>query len=129
MPLKLSLRPGELFVLNGTVLRNGDRRGVLLIESEARLLREKDILQPEDARSAEDKAYFAVMQLYLNDDPAGEAHGYACDALADLITGTRDPARIEAVLDASAALAAGATYRALVACRALRSDAREAHLG
>ena len=28
MPLKLSLKPGERFVLNGAVVQNGDRRGV-----------------------------------------------------------------------------------------------------
>ena len=28
MPLKLSLKPGEKFVLNGAVVQNGDRRGV-----------------------------------------------------------------------------------------------------
>jgi flagellar protein FlbT len=26
MPLKLSLKPGEKFVLNGAVVQNGDRR-------------------------------------------------------------------------------------------------------
>ena len=28
MPLKLSLKPGERFVVNGAVLQNGDRRAV-----------------------------------------------------------------------------------------------------
>ena len=49
MPLKLSLKPGETFVVNGAVVRNGDRRGVLLLENQARVLREKDILHPRDA--------------------------------------------------------------------------------
>ena len=30
MPLKLSLKPGERFVLNGAVVENGDRRTVLV---------------------------------------------------------------------------------------------------
>ena len=30
MPLKLSLKPGEKFVLNGAVVQNGDRRGGFL---------------------------------------------------------------------------------------------------
>lgn len=129
MPLKLSLRPGEILVLNGAVLRNGERRGVLLLETRARILREKDILQPEEVRSCEDRAYFAVMQLYLNDDPAGEAHAFACDALADLIANSDDPARRDIALDAAAALAADATYQALSRCRVLRDVAGEARLG
>ena len=33
MPLKLSLKPGEKFVVNGAVIQNGDRRGVLLLQN------------------------------------------------------------------------------------------------
>ncbi len=51
MPLKLSLKPGERFVVNGAVLQNGDRRAVLLLQNKASILREKDIIQPEDANT------------------------------------------------------------------------------
>jgi flagellar protein FlbT len=40
MPLKLSLKPGERFVVNGAVLQNGDRRAVLLLQNKASILRE-----------------------------------------------------------------------------------------
>ena len=45
MPLKLSLKPGEKFVLNGAVLTNGDKRASLVIQNKACVLREKDIMQ------------------------------------------------------------------------------------
>ena len=48
MALKLSLKPGEKFVLNGAVVQNGDRRGVLILQNRASVLREKDIMQAED---------------------------------------------------------------------------------
>jgi flagellar protein FlbT len=51
MPLKLSLKPGEKFVLNGTVLTNGDERIRLVIENKACVLREKDIMQPGKANT------------------------------------------------------------------------------
>ena len=44
MPLKLSLKPGEKFVLNGAVVQNGDRRAVLVLQNKASVLREKDII-------------------------------------------------------------------------------------
>ena len=47
MPLKLSLKPGEKFVLNGAVLANGDKRTSLVIQNKACVLREKDILRFE----------------------------------------------------------------------------------
>ena len=51
MPLKLSLKPGEKFVLNGAVVQNGDRRGVLILQNKASVLREKDIMQFEDVNT------------------------------------------------------------------------------
>ena len=51
MPLKLSLKPGEKFVLNGAVMTNGDKRASLVIQNKASLLREKDIMQREDANT------------------------------------------------------------------------------
>ena len=44
MPLKLSLKPKEAVVVNGAVLRNGDRRGTILLQNQARVLRQKDVL-------------------------------------------------------------------------------------
>ena len=49
MPLKLSLKPGEKFVLNGAVLANGDKRASLVLQNKACVLREKDIMQPDEA--------------------------------------------------------------------------------
>src|SRR6185312_15497145 len=74
MPLKLSLKPGERFVVNGAVLQNGDRRAVLLLQNKASILREKDIIQPEDANTPVRRIYFPVMMMYL--DPAGAAGFY-----------------------------------------------------
>ena len=65
MPLKLSLKPGEKFVVNGAVIQNGDRRGVLLLQNKASVLREKDIMQPQDADTPAKRIYFPVMMMYL----------------------------------------------------------------
>ncbi len=63
MPLKLSLKPGEKFVLNGAVVQNGDRRGVLILQNKASVLREKDILQLADANTPAKRIYFPVMMM------------------------------------------------------------------
>lgn len=67
MPLKLSLKPGERFVLNGAVVQNGDRRGVLILQNKASVLREKDIMQSEDVTSPARRVYFPVMMMYLDE--------------------------------------------------------------
>ncbi|NJR20223.1 MAG: flagellar biosynthesis repressor FlbT, partial [Hyphomonadaceae bacterium] len=51
MPLKLSLKPNEKIVLNGAVVQNGDRRTTLLLQNKASVLREKDIMQIEEANT------------------------------------------------------------------------------
>lgn len=74
MPLKLSLKPGEKFVLNGAVVQNGDRRGVLVLQNKASVLREKDIMQQEEANTPARRIYFPVMMMYL--DEAGADRYY-----------------------------------------------------
>jgi flagellar protein FlbT len=117
MPLKLSLKPGETFIVNGAVVRNGERRGVLLLETQARILREKDILQPADATTPAGRACFCIMQMYLVGAEAGPLYDQAADALAGWMA---EPGadRVE-VLGISADLTAGDYYRALSRCRKL----------
>ena len=66
MPLKLSLKPGEKFVLNGAVLANGDKRTSLVLQNKACVLREKDIMQPEDADTPARRIYLPIMMMYLD---------------------------------------------------------------
>ena len=66
MPLKLSLKPGEKFVLNGAVVQNGDRRSALLLQNKASVLREKDIMQADEATTPSRRIYFPVMMMYLD---------------------------------------------------------------
>jgi flagellar biosynthesis repressor protein FlbT len=119
MPLKLSLKPGETFVVNGAVVRNGDRRGVLLLENQARVLREKDILRPNDATTPVRRAYFAVMQMYLLGEIDGPAYTQAAEAIAALLANAADDDDRAAVLEISADVAAADLYRALSRCRKL----------
>ena len=74
MALKLSLKPGEKFVLNGAVVQNGDRRASLLLQNKASVLREKDIMQPDEVTSPARRIYFPVMMMYL--DEPGAARYY-----------------------------------------------------
>ena len=76
MPLKLSLKPGEKFVLNGAVLANGDKRASLVLQNKACVLREKDIMQIEDANTPARRIYAPIMMMYL--DPDG-GEGYYTD--------------------------------------------------
>lgn len=67
MALKLSLRPGEKLVINGAVIANGDRRASLILHNRASILREKDIMQEEDATTPARRIYFPLMLMYMED--------------------------------------------------------------
>ena len=67
MPLKVTLKPRERFVLNGGVLVNGDRRTDLIIENQVSLLRERDILHADEANTPVRRIYFSIMMMYLEE--------------------------------------------------------------
>jgi len=79
MPLKISLKPGERFVLNGAVLQNGERRTSLVLQNKASILREKDIMQESDVTSPARHIYFPIMLMYL--DPENAQNYYETFAL------------------------------------------------
>ncbi len=70
MALKLSLKPGEKFVVNGAVIQNGERRSSLIIQNKVSILREKDIMTAEQANTPARRIYFPIMLCYL--DPANK---------------------------------------------------------
>ena len=127
MPLKLTLKPGETFILNGAVVRNGDRRGTLLLENRARILREKDIMQPEEATTPTRRAYFAIMQMYLVGDTDGPPYDRTVRALADLLAVSPAPDVRDTISEISAHVSAGDLYKGLAKCRKLvqREDAAD----
>jgi flagellar protein FlbT len=85
MPLKLTLRPRERFVLNGGVLINGDRRSDLIIENQVSLLRERDVLQPDEADTPMKRIYFTIMMMYLDGGLEGDYYDQFTDLMTDFM--------------------------------------------
>ncbi len=119
MPLKLSLRPGERFVVNGAVVQNGDRRASLVLQNKASVLREKDIMQPDEAASPARRIYFPIMLMYLDDHGADQAYGEFAARLAEFMGAVRDPGILAECVGVSKEVMAGEYYRALMRCRKL----------
>jgi flagellar protein FlbT len=119
MPLKLSLKPGEKFVLNGAVVQNGDRRGVLILQNKASVLREKDILQPEDVNTPARRIYFPVMMMYLDEGAAPKFYDEFALRLTEFMGATRNPAVLADCVSASRYVMGREYYKALMAVRKL----------
>lgn len=119
MPLKLSLRPSERFVVNGAVLQNGDRRCVLVLQNHASILREKDIMQPEQAVSPARRIYFPLMLLYLGEGDCEALHQEARLRIGEFAEAVRQPEPSADCADLLQDLEIGQFYRALTRCRKL----------
>jgi flagellar protein FlbT len=69
MALKVELKPGERILIGESVITNGAQRARFLIEGQSAVLREKDIITPEQATSPAKRIYFAVLLMYTARDP------------------------------------------------------------
>ena len=128
MPLKLSLKPGEKFVLNGAVVQNGDRRGVLILQNKASVLREKDIMQLEAVTTPARRIYFPVMMMYLDETSAAKVYDEFVRRLTEFMGATRNPEVMQDCVSISKHVLAREYYKALMAARKL-VDYEEQRLG
>lgn len=119
MPLKLSLKPGEKFVLNGAVVQNGDRRGVLILQNKASVLREKDIMQGEDANTPARRIYFPVMMMYLDEPSAEHYYDEFVRRLTEFMGVIRNPEILAECVAISRHCMEREYYKALMLCRKL----------
>jgi flagellar biosynthesis repressor protein FlbT len=119
MALKLSLKPGERFVVNGAVLQNGDRRAVLLLQNKASILREKDIIQPEEANSPAKRIYFPIMMMYLAPAEANKYYDEFVLRLNEFMGAVLSTDILKECVSLSREVMAADYYKALSRCRKL----------
>ena len=119
MPLKLSLKPGEKFVLNGAVLANGDKRTSLVIQNKACVLREKDIMQPSEATTPARRIYVPIMMMYLDPDDSDQYYNEFALRMTEFMGAIRNRQTLTTCIEISRDVMAGSYYKALIACRKL----------
>ncbi|MGN6148997.1 MAG: flagellar biosynthesis repressor FlbT, partial [Rhizomicrobium sp.] len=119
MPLKLSLKPGEKFVLNGAVLANGDKRTSLVLQNKACILREKDIMQPDGATTPARRIYFPIMMMYLAPEDTESYYNDFALRMTEFMGAIRNRAALASCVEISRDVMSGAYYKALMACKKL----------
>ncbi|WP_018995725.1 flagellar biosynthesis repressor FlbT [Hirschia maritima] len=120
MPLKLSLKPQEKFVVNGAVLQNGDRRCVMLLQNKASVLREKDIMQPDDVTTPAKRIYFPVMMMYLDGgSPGGQQYEEFVLRITEFMNAITNADVLKECVSLSRDVMGGDYYKALGRCRKL----------
>jgi flagellar protein FlbT len=69
MGLKVELKPGERLIVGECLITNGEQRARLLVEGQAPILREKEIMTARQADTPAKRIYFAVQLMYTARDP------------------------------------------------------------
>jgi flagellar protein FlbT len=119
MPLKLSLKPGEKFVLNGAVVENGDRRATMILQNRASVLREKDIMQEGEVNSPAKRIYFPVMMMYLDQGRDGPFYDEFVLRMTEFMGAIRNPEILAECVAVSRDVMSEEYYKALIRCRTL----------
>jgi flagellar biosynthesis repressor protein FlbT len=119
LPLKLSLKPGEKFVLNGAVVQNGDRRGVLVLQNKASVLREKDIMQENEVTTPARRIYFPMMMMYLDEGNAERYYDDFATRLTEFMGVIGNPGILAECVSISKHCMSREYYKALMLCRKL----------
>ncbi len=119
MPLKLSLKPNEKIVLNGAVVQNGDRRTTLLLQNKASVLREKDIMQIEEANTPVRRIYLPIMLMYLQGQESAEQYNEFALRMTEFMSVVRIPEILEECVAMSREVMSSEYYKALSRCRKL----------
>ena len=119
MPLKLSLKPGEKFVLNGAVVENGDRRATLVLQNKASVLREKDIMHEHEVDTPAKRIYFPVMMMYLSSTSQDGLYDEFVLRMTEFMNAVGSSEVLSECVSVSREVMAGEFYKALLRCRKL----------
>lgn len=119
MPLKLSLKPGERFVLNGAVVENGDKRTTLVLQNKASVLREKDIMQEHEVDTPAKRIYFPVMMMYLSSKAEEAIYDEFVLRMNEFMGVIKNPDVLAECVSISRDVMAAEYYKALLRCRKL----------
>ena len=69
MALVIDLKPGEKILIGTAVITNDTQRTRLHISGDAAILREKDVMQEQEADTPCKQIYFLIQCMYIAPDP------------------------------------------------------------
>lgn len=128
--LVLKLSPKERVLVNGAVIENGERRSRLSIMTrDAHILRLRDAIHPEDAKTPVRRVCYATQLVLSGDSDAQEARQPLLRRIEELSQVFTDPDSRQHLARATEALLDDQHYQCLKALRALlpREDRLLAH--
>ena len=118
--LVLKLAPKERVLINGAVIENGDRRTrVAILTPNANILRLKDALHPEEAKTPVRRVCYIVQLVLSGDVPANEARPQLLSGIEQLSQVLIDVDSRKTLEDATKSVVTERYYQALKSLRLL----------
>src|SRR3546814_5688365 len=121
MPLKINIKPGEKFIVNGAVMVAGNKGASLILQNEATILLGKDIMQEEDADTPAKRIYFTILLMYLDDEGRQKYYPTFMRLVEDFMEATTFSEVRKTLLHIVQDVNAGKFYRALKTCKDRKS--------
>ena len=119
MPLKVNIKPGEKFIVNGAVMVAGNKGASLILQNEATILLGKDIMQEEDANTPAKRIYFSILLMYLDEIDRKKYYPMFMKLVEDFMEATTFAEVRKTLLHIVQDVNAAKFYRALKTCKAL----------
>jgi flagellar biosynthesis repressor protein FlbT len=110
MALKVELKPFERIIIGESLITNSETRTTFLIEGEAPILREKDILTAETANTPVKRLYLCIQMMYLEKNIPKYQDLYM-DFVKDLLE--NQPSLRKPIETASKLILSGSLYHSL----------------
>ena len=118
MALTISLKPGEQAVIGGAVVCNDeDRRIRLTIKNNVTILREKDVLKPDEVDTPCKRLYFSIQLMYIDQPNLAQYHKTYWKDAEDIVKAA--PSCSGHIESMSSLIVAGDYYKALKVCKEL----------
>ena len=116
MALRVELKPFERVIIGDSLITNSDTKAAFLIDGDAPILREKDILTSETANTPVKRIYLCVQLMYLEKDIPKYQELYL-GFIKELLEAA--PSFRSGIEDASNLILSGHLYKALKEIRKL----------
>lgn len=118
--LVLKLSPKERVLINGAVIENGDRRSRMsIVTPDAKILRLRDAIHPEEANTPVRRACFAVQLVLSGDSDPDDVHHNLMRQVEELSQVFQDSDSRRLLAEAGKAIIDKQHYRALKALRGM----------
>ena len=119
MPLKINVKSGEKFVVNGAVMVAGSKGASLVLQNEATILLGKDVMQEKEATTPSRRIYFSILVMYLDQENVKNSRDAFMSYVEDFMDATTFSEVRRTLLHIVEDVNSGNYYRAMKTCKVL----------